>query len=429
MSAGALGWLTWLLVQQDRALEVQRRQERLEQAKDRAAVVMQGALADLELQLTSYSARLPESIPGVVIVTTGPAGIVVHPDGGLLYYPEPGPEPGQVPKSPRAPFVEAEQAEFARRDLGLAGTLYSALASSGDISVRAGALAGLARVRRKAQHPEAALAAYDELGELSGARAAGLPAGLVARAGRARVLEETGRTSELRDEAATLAGELETGGWQLTESQYRFYSAEAFGWMGQPEPATDAADPEAVALAAAVQWLWTERPWEAGPSPEPASRRLVQMEGIPVLVIWNASPAGLRAGVAGPSYLAALGREAIPATDLEWTLSDPAGRVVLGTPSVSRLAVRTAAASRLPWGLQVYSGSDPAVSPTSPRQGLLLWVLVLLGVIWGTGAYFIVRAIPGAGGRAAAIGLRGRGVARVSKPADCVVPDCGNAGL
>ena len=34
VSAGALGWLSWLLVEQDRALEVQRRQARLEQAAD-----------------------------------------------------------------------------------------------------------------------------------------------------------------------------------------------------------------------------------------------------------------------------------------------------------------------------------------------------------------------------------------------------------
>ena len=34
VSAVALGWLSWLLVEQDRALDVQRRQERLEQAAD-----------------------------------------------------------------------------------------------------------------------------------------------------------------------------------------------------------------------------------------------------------------------------------------------------------------------------------------------------------------------------------------------------------
>ncbi len=389
VSAGALGWLAWLLVEQDRALEVQRRQERLEQAADRATAVMQGALADLELQLNSNSARTSESPPGVVIVITDPTGIVVRPDGGLLYYPE----PGQAPESPTAPFVQAERAEFARRDLVVAGSLYAALASGADTPVRARALAGLARVHRKGQRPDAALAAYDELAEMSGVRVAGLPPGLIARTGRARVLEETGRTSELRDEAAQLDQALRRGRWRLTKSQYQFYSAEALRWLGQPEPERDTADPEAVALADAVQWLWDERPWEDGPSPEPASRRLVQIGGTPVLAVWNTSPEGLRVGVAGPSYLASLGREAIPDSDLQWTLSDPAGRVVLGEPSLSRPAVRTAAASRLPWGLQVYSAADPDLSATSPRQGLLLWVLVLLTVVWVTGAYFIVRAI------------------------------------
>jgi hypothetical protein len=57
VSAGTLGWLSWLLLQQDRALDLQRRQERLEQAADRATAVMRGALADLELRLASPSAR------------------------------------------------------------------------------------------------------------------------------------------------------------------------------------------------------------------------------------------------------------------------------------------------------------------------------------------------------------------------------------
>ena len=265
VSAGSLGWLTWLLVQQDRALDVQRRQARLEQAADRATAVMQGALADLELQLTSYATRTSEPPLGVVIVITGSTGVVevVRPDSGLLYYPE----PEQVPESPTA-FVDAEHAEFVRRNLVAAGNLYTALASGTDTAVRAGALAGLARVRRKGQHPDAALAAYDALAEVSGVRVAGLPPGLVARTGRARVLEDTGRTSELRDEAAQLDQELRRGRWQLTKSQYQFYSAEALRWLGRPEPEMDTADLEAVALADAVQWLWEERPWEDGPSPD-----------------------------------------------------------------------------------------------------------------------------------------------------------------
>ena len=66
---------------------------------------------------------------------------------------------------------------------------------------------------------------------------------------------------------------------------------------------------------------------------------------------------------------------------------------MLGEPSLSPGAVRTAATSRLPWGLQVYSAVGPDLSTTSPRQDLLFWVLALLAVVWATGAYFIGRAI------------------------------------
>ena len=227
-----------------------------------SSMVMQGALVDLELQLNSYPARTSDLPAGVVVFITGPTGIVVHPDGGLLYYPE----PPQVPEVPTGAFAEAEHAEFARADLVAAENVYTALASGGDTAVRVGALAGLARVHRKGQRPDAALAAYDELSRISGVRVAGLPPGLVARAGRARVFEDTGRTPELRDEAATLDHELRSGRWRLTKSQYHFYSAEVRRWMGHSEAETATVDPDAVALAEAAQWLWDRRPWEEGPT-------------------------------------------------------------------------------------------------------------------------------------------------------------------
>ena len=43
VSLGPLGWLASLLLQQEKAVEAQRRQDKLEQVADRAAAVMQGA--------------------------------------------------------------------------------------------------------------------------------------------------------------------------------------------------------------------------------------------------------------------------------------------------------------------------------------------------------------------------------------------------
>ena len=164
----ALGWLAWLLLEQDKALEVQQRQERIEQAADRAVAVMQRALADLASHLRSDPLKEATLPPGVTVLTTGPGGILVQPHGALLYYPE----PSALPEAQSQAFSEGEQREFAQQKLPEAARSYSLLMSASDEAVRAGALTRLARVYRKLAKPDAALRAYDRLSAIS---LAGLP--------------------------------------------------------------------------------------------------------------------------------------------------------------------------------------------------------------------------------------------------------------
>src|SRR5687767_9704874 len=104
VSAAALAWLMWLLLEQDKAVELQRRQERLEQAADRAAAVMQAALSELD-----RGSDLPD---GVIAVRLGADGLHVSPPNGLLYYSEVL-RPSALTDDP---FLSGEQAEFARND-------------------------------------------------------------------------------------------------------------------------------------------------------------------------------------------------------------------------------------------------------------------------------------------------------------------------
>ena len=76
VSAGALGWLGWRLLQQDLALESQRRRDALEQAADRAAATMQLALAELQGSLASPAAARTSLPAGVSRVSTGPGRAV-----------------------------------------------------------------------------------------------------------------------------------------------------------------------------------------------------------------------------------------------------------------------------------------------------------------------------------------------------------------
>src|SRR5262245_46513662 len=85
VSAGAIAVLVRLLFEQERAVDLQRKQERLEQAGERAATAMQDALSDLRAQFEKGSAELSD---GVAIATFKESSIEVRPEGWLLYYPE-----------------------------------------------------------------------------------------------------------------------------------------------------------------------------------------------------------------------------------------------------------------------------------------------------------------------------------------------------
>jgi hypothetical protein len=186
LSAGVLVWLAWLLLEQDKTVEIQRRQERVEQAADRATAVMQLSLTDLQSQLQLHPARAEAPPRGISIVSAGRSGITVRPEGGLLYYPV----AALNSEAPPQAFAEGERLEFARRDLRGAARFYSRAAADGNAALRAGALTRLARVRRKLHEPEAALQAYTQLAEVRRVSVHGIPAGLISREGRASVLEE-----------------------------------------------------------------------------------------------------------------------------------------------------------------------------------------------------------------------------------------------
>jgi nitrogen-specific signal transduction histidine kinase len=377
LSAAALSWLAWLLLEQDK---VTARQRRLDQAADGATAVMHSALSELEIQLSSSSpiASIPS---GLMLLVVEGQTINVRPPGSLLYYPE-------VPLSaeiPAALFTDAEQAEFIRHDLGGAARLYASIAADRSDGIRAAALTKLAGIHRKTGNASAALEVYDRLIQTSGAFS-GLPTGLIARTGRARVFEETHRASELRREASALRDDLLEGRWMLTKWQYASYLEDARKWLAEAEQQSPA-EIDAMTRADAVAWLWEHR--DVGRE----TRLLVGRDS--ALIIRNGtSDKSFNAVIAGPMYLASLCRDAVPDPALRCTLTSAEGRIVVGDqPPARSVAMRPAAASRLPWSLHVFPASENVASPASPQRPLLISVFAVLIVVWSSGAYFIVRAI------------------------------------
>ena len=59
VSVSALGWFGWKLLDQQRAVEAQRLQDRLDQAADRIAATLRGTLAETGERLGAWAATPP----------------------------------------------------------------------------------------------------------------------------------------------------------------------------------------------------------------------------------------------------------------------------------------------------------------------------------------------------------------------------------
>jgi signal transduction histidine kinase len=377
-STGALGWLAWELLQQDAALDAQRRQEALEQAADNAVAIMQRAVT--ELQSIAAAGLTSAARPALVsLVALRADGVDVSADAKLPFLPITS--GGALP--PSAPFIEGERLEFTVGDLRAAAGVYAGLTDSLRPDVSAGALARLARVQRKLDNLDAALRTYERLlGKSDSERVAGLPATLVARAGRAAVLEQAGQIRELQAEAKALGDDLHRARWRLAKSEYDYYAGEVARWLGQPLPRDD----DTVTRAEALQWLWDQRH-----SFEPAGSRAIPLAHGSALLTWTSAADGLHAVIAGPLYLSRL-REESGRRGVTVSLMDIEGQTLAGDPAPAgrRTVVRTAAAARLPWTLEV----DAVDTPTaSPRRPLLTLVFVALAFVLTAGWYFILHAM------------------------------------
>jgi anti-sigma regulatory factor (Ser/Thr protein kinase) len=370
-----LAGLSWYVLAQDRE---QYERARLERVADRAAADMVRALSELQLQ--SDTADATSLRDGVAVVSILGGAVAVRSAGPVPYLPGPPPSPDGPDD---AAFADAEVLEFIMGDLAGAAARYARFAGADDSVLRAGALMRAARVARKRAAPDAALTAYAELEALDRVLVDGLPAGLVARAGRMTVFDDEGRTAELEAEASALLADLQHGRWPISRAVYDAYAADARALLASA-PVEDA---EALATSEAIAWLWTN-----AATAKTSGRQVLRLAAEAVLVSWATRPSGVTAVVATSGFLNELASEVFPA-DVAWNLRDTEGALVVGAPleGVSG-AVRPPGVSGLPWTLQVATpaGVSP---PASPQQPWLLTVLSLVTLVITTGWYFVFRSL------------------------------------
>jgi len=308
-----------------------------------------------------------------------------YPPGCLLYYPViPG---GEEP--PAATFIAGEVLEYQRDDPAKTAEVFRKLARSPDPGVRAGALLRLGRNLRKTGHHEEALQAYDELAQLGSTSLLGLPAELMAREARGTVLEAIGKREELRKEASLMHSALWNGRWSLLRPAWEFHVEEAQRWS-RASPLKEH-EQNALALSIATESIYGQ--WIA--EPESKGRRILKIEGRPVLISLAGTLDRLAAVLAGPAYLDSKWTEALQGRRVQGALIDADGQVMIGSFNKSGpQAVRTAPATSLPGTLHITStdpGADEAVF--TGRRRLLLSGFAVLALVLLAGSYFIMRAI------------------------------------
>jgi len=381
------------LLKQDRVLETQRLAELREAAADRVVRSLEQSLAATEQALAGEFNRNPSGLTeDSLAAILGPESIEAIPPNRLLYYPVA--PPAKAP--PGQPFREAEDYEFRQQDTERAAGAYRALCSSADAAVRAGALLRLARVSRRAGRRPEALDAYQALARIPSVSIEGSPAGLLARRARCAVLEELGRTADLRQEAKALQQDLRSGRWRLDRPTYLHAAGQVSRWL----PSDSGAAPEPEALTAAVEWLWQR--WTQAPREElpPAGRQTLAFAGVSLTVLWRSTPDRLVALVAGPGYFERYWRASLGpmlrSARVDVFLTGPGGSLMLGgkLPQNQAKTQRSPSETGLPWGLVVVHSDPQAVlEEFAARRQLLLAGLGVIALLVMAGGYFIWRTI------------------------------------
>jgi signal transduction histidine kinase len=370
-----LAWLGWRLLDQDRALESQRIEERRERAADQVVAALQRAVQPSELDLAQH--RAPAAGDDALIVEFRGAEILAYPSGSLLF----GPAASAPPDVTTNVFREAEISEFRRRDYAGAISALQPLARSPDASIRAGAFLRIARNQRKAGRFGPALGTYTELAALDTAVIDGLPAGLVAGRARCDVWAALGRKEDLAREAADLYDLLRRGHWRLSQAAYDVHAEEVAAWLGVSRDA----EAPALALAEAVSWFAAQK----GPETPDSGRAFIVRQKRLVTILWAPGTDGPRALVAGPHYLDSrwLSAAAPLADALRVTVS-----LEQPVPGVAATG-RSASVTGLPWPIMVtYRDAKAELEEFAGRRRLLLAALGLLTVVVGAGSYSVARA-------------------------------------
>jgi signal transduction histidine kinase len=389
--AGTFLWMGWHLFQQDREINRQGIQERLNGALETAGAVLARKLSEIE---ASLSIRTPSELSeDYLTVVFKPNSIEASPSEDLLYYPF---VQKVFDESPAA-FAEAERLEFQEERYSQAAMKFLELAQSPDPSIRARALVGTGRNLQRTGRRTEALKAYGELARMKGTLVnSGLAADLVGRYKQLELLSELDDRATCEREASALYDDLHRGRWRFSLEQYLGVYIPAVRRCFAPKADAQSRLKDGVARADGVRWLWEQWQKIRRGEGDSSGRSALWLEDRPVLVMWRGSPERLDAVVGGGRFLRASWSTALRevAGNYRFRVTDAEGHVLFGDEMSSDPPVsRSLADMQLPWTLHAdFSDRGLEQARLDARRTWLFAGVGLAGALILTGGYFAARA-------------------------------------
>jgi signal transduction histidine kinase len=363
-------WLTWRLMEQDRNLAAQHARERLEQIADLAVAQLSSTLGEWDLGLreldtlpppAALKAKLP---PNGTFVLLAHQSVAAYPVKSLLFVPDP---PALRP--PPKGFETAEKLEF--RDQNYGGAIEALRPLAEQPATRAEALLRIARLERRLNHPDAALAAYDRMSRETAIGPDGVPYALLAAGARCELLGAAA--------ADPLRAALLDGRWPLQRETFEYYWSEA----NRIRHTSDAPPKDALEFAALVSRLHEQ--WQrAVRTGANSSGRETQPDAS--LLIWYATPARLTALSAPAGWLAASLKMPANAADIRWRMAT-SGAPAAAQPYVLRSLAEAQLAGKIEFS-SVAGGLNRGTSRALWLAGVALMLALVLA-----GAYAMYRGV------------------------------------
>jgi len=367
-------WLTWRLMEQDRNLAAQHSRERLEQIADLAVAQLSSTLGEWDLSLReldalpppdALKAKLPLHGTLVLLAHQSAPAVALYPGRSLLFVPEP-PAAAPLPKA----FEAAERLEFREQNYDRAIEALRPLTEQP--ATRAEALLRIARLERRLNHPEAALAAYDRMSGETAVSPDGVPYALLAAGARCELRGTVEGAERLR--AALLEGR-----WPLHRETFEYYWSEVNRIRhAADDPPKDAMEFSSLVSRLQEQWQRAARTFSN------SSGRDIQ--GDASLLIWYATPARLAALSAPAGWLGASLKLPANAADIRWRLL-ASGALAGGQPHVLRSLAEAQLAGKLEFS------STGTVSSGGINRALWLAGVALMLLLVLAGAYAMYRGV------------------------------------